>query len=92
MCLGCYATEGFLNPVKSKEAKNCQFIEITDNATVRMKRSKVLNSVLDAMVPHPLRFKQVWHMARGSKSLYAWKAVPKEGFVAMGMICTSTGL
>ncbi len=37
-----------------------------------------------------VKFKQVWHFARGARSLYAWKAVPPEGYIAMGMLCTTT--
>jgi hypothetical protein len=90
ICLGFYACEGFHNPLKSKDAK-AEYVEFTDNATIRMKRSRVLNSVISAMMPHPLRFKQVWHMARGSKSLYAWKAVAPDGFLALGMVCSASG-
>lgn len=90
VCLGFYACEGFHNPIKTKD-RVCDYIEFTDCATIRMKRSRVLNNVAATLLPHPLRFKQVWHLARGSKSLYAWKAVPPEGFVALGMVCSVSG-
>lgn len=52
---------------------------------------KTSKAVLAAVFPHPLRFKQAWHLARGDKFLYAWKAVPPEGFIALGNICSTTG-
>lgn len=47
----------------------------------------VINGVNNSLV---VKYKQVWHFARGARSLYAWKAIPPEGFVAMGMLCTTT--
>ena len=52
---------------------------------------KTSRAVLAAVFPHPLRFKQAWHLARGDKFLYAWRAVPPEGFLALGNICSTTG-
>ena len=88
ICLGIYAGKGFTNPLKTRSAGRFQLIEVTDNATMRRNRHKVLNSVLNAVCPHPVRFKQVWHLSRGGKSLFAWKAFPPEGFIALGMMCT----
>ena len=88
MCLGLYAGKGFTNPLKSRTAGRYQLIEVTDNATLRRNRAKVLSSVLNAVCPHPVRFKQVWHLSRNGKALYAWKAFAPEGFIAMGMMTT----
>jgi hypothetical protein len=88
VCLGLYAGKGFTNPLKGRTAGRYQLIEVTDNATLRRNRAKVLASVLNAVCPHPVRFKQVWHLARNGKTLYAWKAFAPEGFVAMGMMAT----
>lgn len=65
-------------------------IEVTDNATLRRKRSKTLQAVVDTVCPHPLKFRQVWRLSRGGKALYAWQPQPPDGFVALGMLCTST--
>jgi len=93
LCLGYYASKGFNNPLGgwmvSKTKYQC--IEVTDYVTIRLKRNQVTKSVLVMFFPHPLRYKKVWSMSRSDKSLFAWKAVPPEGFVALGMICTSTG-
>lgn len=91
ICLGYFAIQGFQSPSKSKNAARYMTIEITDFATMRMKRNRVINSVLSLVFPHPVRFKQTWHLARNGKVLYAWKVVPPEGFVALGYVCTVTG-
>lgn len=52
---------------------------------------KTSRAVLAAVFPHPLRFKQSWHLARGDRFLYAWKAIPPEGFLALGMISSCSG-
>jgi Ca2+-binding EF-hand superfamily protein len=91
ICLGHYASKGFTNPLKSRTSGRYQFIEVTDQATMRMNRGRVLKAVLDKVCPHPTKFKQVWHFMRGERSLFAWKAVPPDSrFVALGMICTTT--
>lgn len=92
LCLGHYAARGFTNPIKNRGAKDkYQLFEVTDFATLRMKRAKVVETVLAQAFPYPVRFKQSWHLSRGDNSLYAWKAVAPEGFCALGMICTTTG-
>ena len=83
-----YAGKGFTNPLKTRTAGRYQLIEVTDNATLRRNRAKIMTGVINAVCPYPIRFKQVWHLSRGGVSLYAWKAFPPEGFVAMGMMCT----
>jgi hypothetical protein len=49
-----------------------------------------MSAVLVNTCPHPTKFRQVWHFARAAKSIYAWKAVPPDGFVALGMMVTNT--
>lgn len=85
--------KGFLNPQTSKTmSARMQLLEITDNSTSRMLKSKVTSSVMDTVFPHPVRFKKIWHMSRGDKSLFAWKAIPPEGFIALGIVCSTTGM
>jgi hypothetical protein len=60
LCLGYYASIGFKNPLKGKNAGTYMHIEITDYATIRMKRSQTLQSILSNIFPHPLRYKQVY--------------------------------
>jgi len=87
--LGMYASKGFSNPLK-KNSGRYQLIEITDNATIRLRRAKVLASVVATVCPNPVKYKQVWHFARGNKSLYAWKPIPPDGYISLGMMCTTT--
>jgi hypothetical protein len=63
---------------------------MTDNAALRLKRGRVLNAVVSTVCPYPLKFKQIWHFARGEKSLFAWKPLPPENFVALGIMCTTS--
>jgi hypothetical protein len=88
--LGHYAIKGFSNPLSTRSFKKFSTIELTDYATIRLSRAKIMQALLMHVMPHPLRYKQVWHFARGDRSLYAWKAVAPENFVALGMICTTT--
>ena len=90
VCLGHYASKGLKNPLTGHDTKKFLTIEVTDIATIRFRREKAVNAVLNRVLPHPLRFKQVWHLGRGQKTMYAWKAVAPENFVAVGMICTAT--
>ena len=90
--LGHYASSGFISPELSKKATKYMLIELTDNSTTRLLKSRTLEAVLTSLFPHPIRMKKVWSLIRGSKSFYAWKAVPPEGFMSLGMFCTTTGI
>ena len=87
-----YASTGFRNPLKLKGYEKYQTITLSDVATIRMKRAQTLAAVLRNIFPHPLRFKESWHMKRGAQSLYCWKGIAPEGFACMGMVFTSTDL
>ena len=90
--LGHYATRGFNSPtrLKSTEKLKYQTIELTDVATLRMKRNQTLQAVLAAVFPHPVRFKLSWHMKRGANSVFAWRAIAPQNFVSMGMVFTKS--
>jgi len=49
-----------------------------------------MNAVIAQMCPFPVKFRQVWHFARGAKSLYAWQPVAPDNFIALGMYVTTT--
>jgi hypothetical protein len=57
--LGHYANSGFGNPLTGKKTTHYTTLELTDYATVRFSRGKVMQSVLSHVFPHPIRFKQV---------------------------------
>ncbi|CAE7281523.1 CPK24, partial [Symbiodinium necroappetens] len=50
-----------------------------------------LNRFLDTYFPHPIRFRQVWHLKESAlKSVYIWAPVPPSpDFTACGMLCTT---
>ena len=83
--MGHYAVKGFKYPKNN----NHMLIELTDNGTNRLSTSKVSATALQSTFPFPLRFKAVWQI-KSTKPVYAWRAVPPEGFVALGMMCTTT--
>ena len=87
--MGYYAKEGFSSP-SSFGGSRYEIIYVTDDAFFRKRRSEFLNAVVAKVFPTPLRFKQVWHLARGTKPLYAWKPVAPEGYCALGMVCTTS--
>jgi hypothetical protein len=76
--------------LKTSSKSRYQLLELTDNAAIRLKRAKVIASVVTTLCPHPVKFSQIWHFARGSKSLYAWKPLAPEKYVAMGIMCTTS--
>jgi Vacuolar protein sorting-associated protein 62 len=49
-----------------------------------------MNTVVGAVFAYPQRFKQIWHLPRGNKPIYAWKAIPPEGYTAIGMIISNS--
>jgi hypothetical protein len=51
---------------------------------------QVMAAVINHICPHPVKFRQVWHFARGAKSLYAWQPVAPDQFVALGMYITTS--
>lgn len=85
--VGHYASSGFANPLKNAK-RSASTVQLKDSATLRMKRSRVLSTLIRDMCPHPMRFKQIWHMSRGGKQLYAWQPIAPEGYAALGMVCT----
>ena len=43
------------------------------------------------MLPHPLRYRLVWHSTSNKPPLYIWRAVPPSGqFIALGMIASTS--
>ena len=91
ICLGHYASEVLSNPAYSKLYPTTKLAEAVDSQTLRMKRRKAFETVLAVVMPHPLRFKHMWHMTRQKKMLYAWKPIAPEGFIALGTIFTDNG-
>ncbi len=90
MNLGHYASETIHNPLKGKLTRKCQVLELIDSQTLRIRRSKAIEAALSVILPSPQRFKHVWHLARENKVLYAWKPIPPEGYVSLGLVFSSS--
>ena len=98
--LGSYATPGLSDPSRYAPAtasgafgaagKHANALEVTDTKAWAMAGSPYLKDVIDALFPHPVRFRQVWGQEWKHVSAFAWAAVPPPGFVAIGMALTAT--
>jgi hypothetical protein len=90
LCLGVYACRGFANPLKTSVTTRFQVLEVT-NSAASFQKSKTLSAVLAQYCPHPVKYRQLWHLSRGNKSLYAWQPQPPTtDFVCLGIMCTTT--
>ena len=95
--LGHYAVVGLKDPSKDKELKDTVMVlEVTDTAVTRFgsvgAASKHLAGAIERLLPHPVRFKQVWNTLgkRTEQHVFVWQAAaPSESFVALGMVTTS---
>ena len=99
--LGSYATPGLSDPSRyapvnastgalGPAGKHANALEVTDTKAWAMAGSPYLKDVIDALFPHPVRFRQVWGQEWKHVSAFAWAAVPPPGFVALGMALTAT--
>ena len=96
VCIGHYAVAGLKDPSKDKALKSTVLaLEITDTAVTRFgsvgAASKYLAGAVERLLPHPVRFRQVWNTLgkRTEQHLFAWAPVPPSpDFVALGMVAT----
>ena len=91
-CIGHYAAIGVSNPLKGSSARQILTIDLVDSQTIRLRRGKVMEAVLDLIMPFPLRFKHVWHLSREKKVMYAWRPIAPDSFVALGTVYTDSGM
>jgi hypothetical protein len=88
--LGHYAVSGFKDPNSDKKHERLT-LEFTDTSVMSMQHSKVLEMAVDQLVPHPMKYVQVWHQELGTGNFYAWKPIPPSiDHVALGMVGTTT--
>jgi len=96
VCLGCYASPNFDPPHKQKKIIGSgkeSLLELSDVSQPmwRRQQSSFLVSVVQQFLLPPVRLTQIWcKRFKGQRQLYVWEAVPPEGFVALGMICSTT--
>ncbi len=89
--LGHYAVPGFLDPSKAKDRADRLTLEFTDTSVLSISHSTVLEMAVEQLVPHPIKYVQVWHQELGSVQFYAWKPIPPSiDHVALGMVGTNT--
>ena len=67
-------------------------LEVTDSGvTLQLGSSEWLASVVEQLLPPPVRFKLAWHSMQHKPPLYVWRAIPPSSyFVALGMIATTS--
>jgi hypothetical protein len=87
ICLGHYISREFGLP---KDAIERYYLSLTDTTSWRLFKSKFLEKdILDVLIPHPIRYTEVWRHRRGERPLYVWRPVPPTpDFVALGMFAT----
>jgi len=91
VCLGFYANTSFKDPSSDRQCGAKYYVEVSDTSGFRVSKNTTLDQVVDHLFPHPLRFKQVWHMtSRSGRPVYAWRPVAPDDHVALGMACTTT--
>jgi len=87
--IGYYCGSEYENP--NRDSKDRWTLEITDTSGNWVGGSNWLGLVLDQYLPYPARFRLAWSLTHGSNPFYAWEPIPpKEGFVALGMVGTTT--
>lgn len=76
-------------PPGGEQDERIMCVELSDSYTFRRNRSRLLAAVAERLCPPPIRFRQVWHLPQGERSVYGWAPVPKsEAFVALGHVAT----
>ena len=98
ICVGHYASADFKPPPKSSarllNSPAEALLELSDSQKSRWLLSSGtahLGAVLARYFPPPARLTQRWAKRfKGQRELFAWEAVPPEGFVALGMVCSNS--
>lgn len=86
--VGHYAHASLDPPPSDAQFYTFEFVDQTTNL---LGSSENLKVVVDKLLPHPVKYTQVWRKELKGNSLYVWKPVaPSTRFIAMGMVCTTT--
>jgi len=104
ICLGHYAHPKFAKPghkslFSSSSHSSLLSVDLEKKFTLEIKDTEHwgiggygenMLPVLNKIMPHPVRFKQVWSQQHGGSPFYAWKPVPPSpNFVTLGMLATT---
>jgi len=107
LSLGDYLTEGVADPLlnsnfdenqlemawdsNQNEVSGVLCLELSDQYTFRRNRTRWLKACAERLFPPPIRYRQVWHLPQGDRSVYGWAPVPPDGnYVALGHVATRT--
>ena len=90
ICVGHYVSKGLGRADGDNVERH--YITLSDTTSWRLFKSAYIETdVLDVLVPHPLRYQEVWRQRRGDRPLFIWRPIPPtEDFVALGMLATAT--
>ena len=107
LSLGDYLTEGVADPLLNSNFDENQLemawdsnqnevsaflcLELSDQYTFRRNRTRWLKACAERLFPPPIRYRQVWHLPQGDRSVYGWAPVPPDAnYVALGHVATRT--
>jgi len=89
ICIGHYCTTTAGSAPEPSANSPFFIFELVDTSTARFSGEN-LRVVADRLLPFPTKYTQIWKKELNTNSLYVWKPVaPSDGFVALGMICTT---
>jgi hypothetical protein len=88
-CIGHYVTEGIGG---QSDGQIRFYLSVTDVTNWRVFKSEHLEDViLDVLLPHPIRYVEVWRQRRGDRPLFVWQPIPPTtDYVSMGVIATTS--
>lgn len=66
------------------------YLTLTDTTSWRVFKSQHLDQeIIDILLPHPIRYVEVWRHKAGDRQLFVWRPIPpSSGFVSLGMLAT----
>jgi len=87
ICVGHYVCQDFSTP---KKTDGLCILEVTDTKGGRFTGSSTLETSINQVFPHPVRFVHVWASTHTEKPVHGWRPVPpSKDFVALGMVATT---
>ena len=87
ICVGHYVRQDFSTP---KKTDGLCVVEVTDTKGGRFTGSSTLETSINQVFPHPIRFVHVWASTHTEKPIHGWRPVPpSKDFVALGMVATT---